>query len=827
MKKINAVAKSGQYEFEALDSSENDYVVIGYDSKKISDTTVFLKIKFDDKLVDRTVDAGYGSDESHTSKKASVFVANEYEIDDITQGGEQVKSLSPVSIYKIHSEAAEVFISTFKGEEYDEVVSRKKYKDGGFVDLSIQVSDIKEGARFSNADGTIFIIDKVSKMNWGVSEETVVESSLEGGKKGNYRDEINDFVAFLNEESSVKIFYAGGVVDDRKITSRNWWGQTLSTNEQNALIKKYAPFYSSSYQHARIYEKNNNTIVDIWEKEGSPKYSEWLETQYGFGDLTDVDLGWKIYYKTHPEYDGFKKQFADGGSVTDTTIAKTILQQLGGQGRLNMMTGAYNFVALKNGVSFRIKNPKANFIKITLNSLDLYDVEIGRIRAYKYNVVEKADGVYSDMLKPIIERVTGMYLSLFADGGAVGVKTYRLSPYKQVDGVSTMITPVYEMAQSFEGTYSDAVKKAQELFASNNMFVQVDIIRVGKNVLSNKKIAYVSSLGVIKFEDGGLMEQFTLTDAKIEKIEKALYDTFGINKADGVTTDDIQFVIRKDWKLGVMADGKWAATTSHENLAAVFQKFKERGWKVYGENGGKFADGGKLIKHPSSEKISLESVFANTERFMDYDGRFLYPPRIEHRLQPASINRFDNNTYIAQPKFNGSSTSIAISENTATPKERHNTFFSVPPKFDFKALHRGKGYMCIVGEFMNKSKKDETGEAFKGFVIWDITAYNGKILIGSTIEERIELLKRLYPSNGEIKTNGGLTYMFKTNVPQIFRAANFYSNFAKVYEELIEIDLVEGFVIKRKNGVLSPMTTEKNNIGFSVKIRKPTRNYNF
>jgi hypothetical protein len=95
-----------------------------------------------------------------------------------------------------------------------------------------------------------------------------------------------------------------------------------------------------------------------------------------------------------------------------------ILKQLGGINRLVAMTGAYNFVDLGNGVSFKIKNQKANYIKITLNSMDLYDLEVGRIRADTYKVVATYDSIYFDQLKPLIEKATGMYLS-FAEGGNI------------------------------------------------------------------------------------------------------------------------------------------------------------------------------------------------------------------------------------------------------------------------------------------------------------------------------------------------------------------------------------------------------------------------
>jgi len=104
-----------------------------------------------------------------------------------------------------------------------------------------------------------------------------------------------------------------------------------------------------------------------------------------------------------------KYKYENGGS---TSVAMTILQQLGGRGRLTAMTGAYNFYDIGNGLSFKIKNPRANYIKIKLNGKDLYDVEVGRIRGTTYKIVAEQNDLYFDQLKGFIEKATGMYLSL-------------------------------------------------------------------------------------------------------------------------------------------------------------------------------------------------------------------------------------------------------------------------------------------------------------------------------------------------------------------------------------------------------------------------------
>lgn len=116
-----------------------------------------------------------------------------------------------------------------------------------------------------------------------------------------------------------------------------------------------------------------------------------------------------------------EKEFEQGGQIDrerDIQIAKTILMQLGGSNRLQVFTGAYNFVAVPYGVSFRIKNRKVNYVKIVLNAMDTYDVEFGLIRGANYKVVKELNGIYNDQLVEVFTRYTGMVLRL-RKGGAI------------------------------------------------------------------------------------------------------------------------------------------------------------------------------------------------------------------------------------------------------------------------------------------------------------------------------------------------------------------------------------------------------------------------
>lgn len=93
------------------------------------------------------------------------------------------------------------------------------------------------------------------------------------------------------------------------------------------------------------------------------------------------------------------------------TIANEIYRQIGGK-RLSIMTGAKNFIASEDGLSFRLpgtmtKN-RINVVRITLNPSDTYKVEFGALRGSKYKVVSTHDGVYNDSLMELFRQETGL-----------------------------------------------------------------------------------------------------------------------------------------------------------------------------------------------------------------------------------------------------------------------------------------------------------------------------------------------------------------------------------------------------------------------------------
>lgn len=94
-------------------------------------------------------------------------------------------------------------------------------------------------------------------------------------------------------------------------------------------------------------------------------------------------------------------------------IAAIILMQLGG-GRFTAMTGSKNYVALGNGFGCKLRrnNTKGNYMRITLNAMDTYDMEFLLITSRKMTSKSKCEGLYDDMLQSIFTRETGLNTSL-------------------------------------------------------------------------------------------------------------------------------------------------------------------------------------------------------------------------------------------------------------------------------------------------------------------------------------------------------------------------------------------------------------------------------
>ena len=203
---------------------------------------------------------------------------------------------------------------------------------------------------------------------------------------------------------------------------------------------------------------------------------------------------------------------------------------------------------------------------------------------------------------------------------------------------------------------------------------------------------------------------------------------------------------------------------------------------------------------------------------------YIYPPRPEYKILPDSLDKYDTGEYIAQAKFNGSCCELFMDGVSKTMiKNRHNgtlTLFKLSEE-EMKSVYRGKGHMVLVGEYMNKNQNDENEKSWNHkFVIFDILVYNSEYLVGTTYTERYNLLKEIY----ETKPYSDYADQITDN---IFMVKNYENNFKTIWERITKIGMLEGLVLKKREGKLERGTREKNNMGWQCKARKPNPNYTF
>ena len=98
-----------------------------------------------------------------------------------------------------------------------------------------------------------------------------------------------------------------------------------------------------------------------------------------------------------------------------TTCAATILEQIGGIGRLQAMLGTKFLLHDDEAITFDFKgNRKMNRCKISYcRASDLYSVEFLKYFPSKLRCqsVQQYAGVYADSLRTVFETSTGLYLS--------------------------------------------------------------------------------------------------------------------------------------------------------------------------------------------------------------------------------------------------------------------------------------------------------------------------------------------------------------------------------------------------------------------------------
>lgn len=210
-------------------------------------------------------------------------------------------------------------------------------------------------------------------------------------------------------------------------------------------------------------------------------------------------------------------------------------------------------------------------------------------------------------------------------------------------------------------------------------------------------------------------------------------------------------------------------------------------------------------------------------RYANY--RYIYPPRPKNAIPSTDLYTYDNGTMLAQPKLDGSNCLIFTDGVTVKVMNRHSQTMSRfdIPKEEILSLYKGNGGWTVLnGEYMNKSKRDESNYTFNHkFVIFDLLVSDGDYLIGKTFEQRMALLDEMFGTEPSEKE-----YLHSVS-ENVYRVRTYRERFLETFERLARIDMVEGLVMKRANARLEIGNTELNNTKSQLKCRKATKNYKY
>jgi ATP-dependent DNA ligase len=208
----------------------------------------------------------------------------------------------------------------------------------------------------------------------------------------------------------------------------------------------------------------------------------------------------------------------------------------------------------------------------------------------------------------------------------------------------------------------------------------------------------------------------------------------------------------------------------------------------------------------------------------------MFPPRPKHRIRPVELPEYENEgDWVAQRKFNGTRTLIHVTEKFEVEafrpgREPHLQWrISEDIKNQVRSLNieRGKEYW-FDGELLNN--KTETSEYKDKIVLWDILQAGAYFFNSPDLLGRYKKLQTICGNPKEYEPHNKIALKVTQN---IWLAETFHEDFENRYKEIIQLDEIEGLVLKRANSKLKNWGTKKYEVSWQLRCRKEHKNYSF
>lgn len=208
-----------------------------------------------------------------------------------------------------------------------------------------------------------------------------------------------------------------------------------------------------------------------------------------------------------------------------------------------------------------------------------------------------------------------------------------------------------------------------------------------------------------------------------------------------------------------------------------------------------------------------------------------YPPRPEGSVPPDRLGDYPG--WWAQRKFNGTRTLIFLSpEGDVELRGRHQEplkAYDLSPAMEgaLQALAFPRGSWSVLDAELLHSK---TRGPKDRMVLFDVLVFAGVYQTQTTYECRYNLLVDVcgHPRSHEGDTGRRIALKVNENVwlAESFRVQS-AGEARALYESLIDLDEIEGLMLKDPGGRLQPGFGERNNSSWLIRVRKPHKNYKF
>lgn len=221
------------------------------------------------------------------------------------------------------------------------------------------------------------------------------------------------------------------------------------------------------------------------------------------------------------------------------------------------------------------------------------------------------------------------------------------------------------------------------------------------------------------------------------------------------------------------------------------------------------------------------------------EERYIYPPRPQTAIPRGDYGLLTELGWIAQFKYNDTRCMIKYRENNSTQlwnrhAEMMRTFAAndeLQEQLETIQQRLGKGYHLLDGGLLHQKHASIKNT----LVIWDILVHNGQQLLGTTYQERYNIINNL--QEGKPYTYQEITIGNKITtdifIPQNFPPQqwdNCWKEIDKINQPFIKQGIgpaIEGLVFKDPNGILKPGFQEKNNGDWQVRSRVTTGRHQF